>query len=75
MDMITMFILKQKIAKENLLLLLPEEQEDSYYLEKLLAWQEEYKERDITWEIFKEEYTECPYCNTYTDDRCICYAR
>ena len=62
-----------KITEENLLLLDVSERNSTYYLEKLLAWQEEFDH--IEWDEFYDEWLYCERCKSWCHGQCICYAR
>ena len=65
--------LQAKITEKNLLLLDVSERNSEYYLEKLLAWQEEFDW--VEWEEFYESWRYCSLCKSYEEGQCICYAR
>lgn len=65
--------LKDKISDKNLLLLVASERNSEYFLEKLLAWQEEFDW--VEWEEFYESWQYCNRCKSYAEGQCICYAR
>lgn len=65
--------LTSKIAEKNLLLLDVSERNSEYYLEKLLAWQDEFDWVD--WNEFYYEWCYCSYCKSWSHGQCICYAR
>ena len=65
--------LKNKISDKNLLLLIASERNSEYYLEKLLAWQEEFDW--VEWEEFYKSWQYCSRCKSYVEGQCICYAR
>lgn len=46
----------------------------TYEEEQYKAWKEDYSDY-VTWEIFKENFSKCPYCSYWSDEQCICYAR
>ena len=62
-----------KITEKNLLLLDVSERNSTYYLEKLLAWQEEFDH--IEWDEFYDEWLYCERCKSWCHGQCICYAR
>ena len=62
-----------KITEENLRLLDVSERNSTYYLEKLLAWQEEFDH--IEWDEFYDEWLYCERCKSWCHGQCICYAR
>ena len=62
-----------KIAEKNLLLLDVSERNSEYYLEKLLAWQDEFDWVD--WNEFYDEWCYCSHCKSWSHGQCICYAR
>ena len=64
--------LKLQIPEENYALLLDEEKNDKYYLQKMIDWQEDYSQ--IEWNEFKD-YSFCNRCKGYDSGQCICYAR
>jgi len=65
--------LKDKISDKNLLLLVVSDRNSEYFLEKLLAWQEEFDW--VEWEEFYESWQYCNRCKGYAEGQCICYAR
>lgn len=65
--------LQAKITEKNLLLLDVSERNSEYYLEKLLAWQDEYDW--VEWDEFYESWFYCNRCKSYAEGQCICYAR
>ena len=66
--------LKNKISDKNLLLLIASERNSEYYLEKLLAWQEEFDW--VEWEEFYDSWYYCDRCKNWGNDwSCICHAR
>lgn len=68
--------LLSQIKPDNLKLLDEEDRDNEYWLEKVLAWQEEYSD-DKPWDEFKE-LDRCGRCNSWTEGggyQCICYAR
>jgi hypothetical protein len=65
--------LTSKISEKNLILLDVSEINSEYYLEKLLAWQDEFSWVD--WNEFYDEWCYCSYCKSWSHGQCICYAR
>lgn len=65
--------LQDKIRDKNLLLLDVSERNSEYYLEKLLAWQEDFDW--VEWEEFYDGWFYCERCKGYSEGQCICYAR
>jgi hypothetical protein len=65
--------IKDKITEKNLHLLDVSERNSEYYLEKLLAWQDEFDW--VKWEEFYESWQYCSRCKSYAEGQCICYAR
>ena len=65
--------MRSKVLEDNLSLL--EEVDDNleYYLEKLLAWQEDFDW--VGWQEFYENWHHCNTCKGYSEGQCICYAR
>ena len=65
--------MRSKVLEDNLSLL--EEVDDNleYYLEKLLAWQEDFDW--VGWQEFYENWHYCNICKGYSEGQCICYAR
>lgn len=68
--------MRSKVLKDNLPLL--EEVDDNcdnyeHYLEKLLAWQEDFDW--VGWQEFYENWHYCNICKDYSEEQCICYAR
>jgi hypothetical protein len=65
--------LTTQIKKENLSLLDETERGSEYYLNKLLAWQEDFY--DVEWDEFYDKYLYCDHCKDWSEGQCICYAR
>lgn len=65
--------LRSNIIEKNLLLLDFSERNSEYYLEKLLAWQDEFDWVD--WNEFYVEWCYCQKCESWSKGQCICYAR
>jgi len=66
--------IKNKISDKNLLLLVVSERNSEYYLEKLLAWQEDFDW--VEWEEFYDSWHYCDRCKNWGNSwSCICYAR
>lgn len=63
----------KNLKSENLKRLDVSELKSEYLLQKLLDWQEEYDWVD--WLEFKEYWSKCNRCKSYTEGSCICYAR
>lgn len=64
-------VLRSKIVEKNLLLM--NECDSEYELQKLYYWQEDYDWVD--WEEFKNSWFYCSRCKGYSKGQCICYAR
>lgn len=64
--------LLEEIKKDKLNLLNEEDKDNTYMLDKVLAWQEDYNY--IGWEEFKD-YVYCDRCKGWNPGQCICYAR
>ncbi len=68
--------LLSQITNENLLLLDAGDRESEFHLERLLAWQKDYRDYEPEWQKFYDNWEHCSSCNSYQKGgNCICYSR